>query len=309
MMNRKSHARLWTARGVLDANDRLLSSVVNAPPMLLGGMKLICTQCHFGPGLWRRGFAVRWDSHEDLQIEIPLIGDFRFEVEGSSVQPAPGSALSIAANKMHVWHTPTGGFMLGMNVRALSPEGDLLVLPIRKGRNFHVAKPAVTAPSLESILRLCAAGSFSEFDNNRLQSWLNLLIMDVLSSALDPDELDCKPLASGKCLRYAVVIRGVVKRIEQKLGGPLHAEDLAREAGISVRHLNRLFAQFKGESLHRFIVHQRVLRARALLERDPSLPIKSVAAECGFADASHLGNAFRKNFFISPGRFVESLKK
>lgn len=309
MLSRRTHSRLWTPRGVKAANERILSAVVNGTPLVLGGKKLICTQCHFGPGYWPKRFGVTWDSHEDLQVEIPLTGRFDFEIEGRHVALTPGTALTIAARKVHIWNTPSGGFMLGLFVRALSSNEEHQTLVLQKSANHRLTKAAVISQPLKSVLGLVAKSDFSAFDANRLQLWLSILITDILESALDSGVLDLEVDAEGKNLRYALVIRNVVERIESRLDKPLLADDLAREAGVSVRHLNRLFAQFKGETLHRYIVHQRVQKARSLFENDPSLPIKYVAAECGFADASHLGNAFKKNFQISPGRFTENLRR
>lgn len=291
------------------ANERLVRAVVNGAPIVLGGRKLVCSQCHYGPGLWSKHFGVTWDTHEDLQIEIALSGKYQFDIDGKNVLLKPGEALAIAARRPHIWKTPTGGFMLGLFVRVLSAEGDAQTLRLRKDAAFGVVNPDKIALQLQPLVELTEKKAFTEFDAIRLQGQLTLLLVEILSCVLEPDTFAEKSEEGGNSLRYAFVIRNVVEEIERKISETLLVDDLARNAGVSVRHLNRLFAQFKGESIHRFIVHQRVLKARSLLEKDPNLPIKAVAADSGFADTSHLGNAFRRNFHISPGRFAESLRR
>ena len=300
---------MWSAGGVLAANERLVGAVVNGMPIVLGGRKTVCSQCHYGPGLYRKGFGVTWDAHEDLQIEIALSGNFQFDINGKNVPVKPGEALVIAARRPHIWQTPTGGFMLGIFVRVLSSDGEAQALRLRKAAAFGLVNPEKIAPHLQPLVELTEKKTFTEFDAMRLQGQLTLLLVEILSSALEPDTFGEKSEEGGNSLRYAFVIRNVVEEIERKISETLLVDDLARNAGVSVRHLNRLFAQFKGESIHRFIVHQRVLKARSLLEKNPNLPIKAVAADSGFADTSHLGNAFRRNFHISPGRFAESLRR
>jgi AraC-like DNA-binding protein len=294
---------------MMAANERLVGAVVNWPAVVIGGRKLICSQCHYGAGLYQKGFGVTWDTHEELQIEIAIFGNYDFDIEGEKVRLKPGDSLAIAAHKPHVWRTPTGGFLLGLHVQALSPEGELQALRLRGDTSFDIVHTETVANYLRPLIELTEKKSFDEFDAIRLQCRLKLLIVEILAHVLEADSFGEKSEEGGKSLRYAFLIRNVTEQIERKLSEPLLIEDLARNAGVSVRHLNRLFGQFKGESIHRFIVHQRVMRARHLLKKNPDLPIKAVAAESGFADASHLGNAFRRHFHISPGRFVESLRR
>lgn len=309
MLNRKKHARLWTPRGAMTANERLVCAVVNGTPIVIRGRKMVCTQCHYGPGFWQKNFGVIWDSHDDLQIQICLSGNFDFQIEEKKCRLKPGCALAIASHKPHAWKTPTGGFMLGLYVRAHSPDGEAQTLRLRKGASFDLTESEKIAPQLQALAELTEKKDFSDYDEIRLQSWLTLLITEILDSVLEPELEEVTSEAGSKSLRHAFVIRNVTEEIEKKISETLRIEDLARNAGVSVRHLNRLFAQIKGESIHRFIVNQRVLKARQILEKNPDLPIKAVAMDSGFSDASHLGNAFRRHFHISPGRFAESLRR
>lgn len=309
LLNRRTHSRLWQGGGVREANDRLMTAVANGVPIVHGGRKLICTQCHYGPGLWRKDFGVSWDTHDDLQIQVAVTGKYDFEIEGRKVLLGPGGGLAIASRKPHIWKTSTGGFMLGLFVRALSPDDETETIRLRGDRSFALVKPPCLQVPLSAVLGLTARKQFTEFDSARLHSWLSLLIVEMLSPVLEAEPPAGDQDHGGRSLRHALVVRNVVEQIQRRISETLHIGDLARDAGVSTRHLNRIFAQFKGESIHRFIVQQRVLKARNLIEKDPDLPIKAVALESGFADASHLGNAFRRNFHISPGRFAESMRR
>ena len=68
---------------------------------------------------------------------------------------------------------------------------------------------------------------------------------------------------------------------------------LAKGVGISRRTLERRFREVTGESLGTRLLEMRIARAEELLKRT-SLPLGAIAERCGFYDASHLSNAFRR---------------
>ncbi|OLZ65959.1 AraC family transcriptional regulator [Streptomyces sp. IMTB 2501] len=73
----------------------------------------------------------------------------------------------------------------------------------------------------------------------------------------------------------------------RNLDKPLTLTDLARHAGVSVRTLTRRFHAESGVSPLQWLLHQRVERARELLETT-TLPMDQVAAACGLGTADSL---------------------
>jgi AraC-like DNA-binding protein len=87
------------------------------------------------------------------------------------------------------------------------------------------------------------------------------------------------------------------------LESDLHDLPLARiaaECGLSVRHFSRAFRQSTGMPPHRWLLRQRVERAKALLA-DRSLSLADVALACGFGDQSHFTRVFAAVAGHSPG--------
>lgn len=62
----------------------------------------------------------------------------------------------------------------------------------------------------------------------------------------------------------AQVIDTIVEWIDDNLHQPLRIDDIARHAGYSKWHLQRLFLQYKGESLGRYIRERKLLLAPAI---------------------------------------------
>jgi AraC family transcriptional regulator len=94
-------------------------------------------------------------------------------------------------------------------------------------------------------------------------------------------------------------MRRVMDFIQDHLDQDLSLEALAQQAGFSPYHFARLFRQTTGESPHQFVLRQRIERAQRLLQgRD--VPLARVAVESGFANQSHLTQAFKRYLGLTP---------
>ncbi len=88
--------------------------------------------------------------------------------------------------------------------------------------------------------------------------------------------------------------------IASNLSGDIGLADLARECGLSPSHFSRAFRQTVGVSPHRWVVQQRIMRARDLL-RDSAMSLEDVASACGFFDQSHFTRSFSAHVGTTPG--------
>jgi AraC-like DNA-binding protein len=85
---------------------------------------------------------------------------------------------------------------------------------------------------------------------------------------------------------------------------PCAVEALARESGVSHRHLIELFRRSVGLAPKAFARVRRFQRAVALLARERRAGLAEVALACGYADQPHLTREFRALAGCSPGRFA-----
>ncbi|MGB0843162.1 MAG: GlxA family transcriptional regulator [Alphaproteobacteria bacterium] len=91
----------------------------------------------------------------------------------------------------------------------------------------------------------------------------------------------------------------VVALMEQHLEEPLTRVDLAREANLSTRQLERLFRRYLQRSPARFYLELRLNKARLLLLQT-NMSIIDVALACGFVSASHFSKCYRDYFGKTP---------
>ena len=89
-------------------------------------------------------------------------------------------------------------------------------------------------------------------------------------------------------------------RIRRDYAEPLTLPLLAREAGMSVRALQRAYSSFGGNTIRDAIMERRLDAAVALL-KDSDLKLESVAWESGLGSATNLCRLFKKRFGTTPG--------
>lgn len=90
-----------------------------------------------------------------------------------------------------------------------------------------------------------------------------------------------------------------VSLMESHLEAPLELAEIARRSQISLRQLQRLFADELGESPTGYYLGLRLNRAASLL-KDTDLDVLAIGLSCGFGSASSFSRAFRRHYGCSP---------
>jgi AraC family transcriptional regulator len=91
----------------------------------------------------------------------------------------------------------------------------------------------------------------------------------------------------------------VIDYMQANLNQDLSILDLATLTGMSQSHFSRSFKRSVGISPYRYLVQQRVERAKQLLEKK-SIAISTIALDCGFANQTHLTKVFRQMTGMTP---------
>ena len=92
--------------------------------------------------------------------------------------------------------------------------------------------------------------------------------------------------------------------LAEHLDAPPGLQALADAAGLGKYQLLRRFAGCYGMTPYAWLLQQRGERARALIRR--GLPLAEAAADCGFADQSHMTRAFMRQFGFTPGAWRQA---
>ena len=81
---------------------------------------------------------------------------------------------------------------------------------------------------------------------------------------------------------------------------------MAREAGLSLYYFCREFKKSTGKSPKKFIIYQRIEKAKELLRRD--FKITDIAINVGFNDLPSFNKQFKKIIGMTPTEYRNFLK-
>ena len=97
-------------------------------------------------------------------------------------------------------------------------------------------------------------------------------------------------------------LRRAKEMLVSRLDEPISLAELARACKLSPSHFARAFRQTTGQPPHRWLMEQRIEKAKQLLV-DSTLSLAQIAWTCGFADQSHFTRVFAQLVQSSPGQW------
>jgi AraC-like DNA-binding protein len=107
--------------------------------------------------------------------------------------------------------------------------------------------------------------------------------------------------AQVQCVDQREVVHRVERVLSARWGQDLTLRDIAREVGMSVYHLCRMFRRATGTTLHQY---RQELRLRWSLEDviESRRPLVDIALDAGFSSHSHFTSSFRRQFAQTPSQ-------
>lgn len=94
-------------------------------------------------------------------------------------------------------------------------------------------------------------------------------------------------------------LRQAIDYVQAHLDRNLSLEQIAAAINISPTYFSRLFKRATGSSPHRYVIQQRVERAKELL-KTTDLAIANIALQVGFSSQSHLTQHFKRLTGVTP---------
>lgn len=95
-------------------------------------------------------------------------------------------------------------------------------------------------------------------------------------------------------------VKRVMDYVEMNLENEIDLDCIARDAGYSKFHLNRIFSEETGCTIHKYLQTRRLaLAAEKLAGTDQ--PIAQIAHEAGYSSQQAFSLAFKQAYSCSPG--------
>lgn len=102
-------------------------------------------------------------------------------------------------------------------------------------------------------------------------------------------------------------LRRALDYIEAHLHQEIKLADIAALLGMSQYYFCRLFRQSMGEPPYKYVIRQRIERAKSLLLQPQKMSIAAISLDCGFANQSALCKHFRNLVGTTPGAYRKGL--
>lgn len=239
---------------------------------------------------------------EAYEVVLPRRGAFEWEIEGHRQLADPGTATFFHPTEPYRVRHPVGGGDAGtvfhLTAAAVSdllaeadPSGsrDGPRFPVRHlpldGRAYLLARLALRAAS--------DPGAMTVEVEERVAAFLREAMGQAVRRRSD------RHASRRERTRGAEYAARVAEVVAERYREPLGLAQVADAVGVSPFHLSRVVASATGIPIYRMIRRRRLREAlELLLERDGS--ISRIALTVGFASHSHLTDAFRREYGLTP---------
>ena len=101
-------------------------------------------------------------------------------------------------------------------------------------------------------------------------------------------------------------LKRVLDHIGENVATDLRLTQLAAVAGMSPHYFAEMFRQSTGRTPHRYVLSQRIERAKQSLQ-DPRRSVIAAGLDAGFQNPSHFSRIFRKFVGTSPSKFQSEI--
>lgn len=259
----------------------------------------------------RATYAIRWHSHDELEIHFVFSGALAYEfARGSGPRTIPGGHFFVVpAHKRHRAANDKGAPASRLGLQFSPPTEAAARQTVFEAAELKRLFAAFSRRALVPVRFRVKTGALAREVSRLAEAWddakarpegaahLRALVCTLLVEAFGDLHYDAPaPVTPER------VVEAVRAHIDAHCGEPLSVDDLVRLSGYGRTRLFALFAAQAGTTPIDYLNRRRVARAQELLA-DAARPLAEVAEACGFATADYFARVFRKYVGLSPQEF------
>lgn len=100
--------------------------------------------------------------------------------------------------------------------------------------------------------------------------------------------------------KYAYILSVARDYVEKNYNREISMNEVAEKVSVSYSYFSRLFKEQMHQSFSEYVVSVRMREAKRLIEEDPSIKMKDVAALVGYESVYAFSRAFKQYYHVSP---------
>lgn len=248
----------------------------------------------------------RYHSHDHLEMAFVMSGAGKYHIEGQIYDIKGGDLLIFNPGVKHQAlldedsEIPTTEFFVGFSdIQLKCLEKNFIPLP-EPGNILHT-----TGELRQKLFKICSSMEAENALGSQgryfvLKAYLMQMLVYVIRAQSKPVEM------SGGCsfesINKKYVVEQIVNYFEDHYNEKISLDRIAENMYLSTFYISKIFKSETGEAPIRHLINIRLEKAKEVLEQNPSLSIKEVAALVGYEDAYHFSKQFKKHYGISPSQ-------
>lgn len=254
-----------------------------------GAGELERIEAHF----WGRAYSPH--RHDTYTIGITLNGVQSFDYRGSTRHSLPGQLVILHPDELHDGRAGDGG-AFAYRAAYIEPA---LIQEMLDGKPLPFFASAVSdAPALRPIV----ASLLGDFDEPLSKLEQDDLLYDL---AVELRKAAGATEPAAKANRSAAL--RARQYIDANIDQGFSLAELGSAIGYSRWQLSRDFRTLFGTSPYRYLVARRLHEARRHLLDGAGIADAAIAS--GFADQSHFGRLFKKQYGLTPNAWLDAMRR
>lgn len=267
------------------------------------------------------GITLKGYRYTDLDVEIPMMRDFMIVVykngvadmsrrsggawTSARVEPGIVSILTRAEQSQWRWNKPIDVSHMYLSHSAMARvAGEVFERDIKDIEMYDLVRSEdKVLPALMTMFEneLKDGGHGGNLYVEALRNQLCIHVLRRFANVVFREQRAYGRLSPAQC---RLIAQYVDENIEQNIS----LEDLASLTHLTVFSLIRKFQTEFNCPPHVYVMRQRFETAKQLLARQ-DVPLKVVAASCGYSDQSHMTRYFRRFVNLTPTEYRRSIAK
>ncbi|MCC4723255.1 AraC family transcriptional regulator [Salinicoccus sp. RF5] len=265
-------------------------------------------------GIWEEA---SYHSHQEYEIYIFHDGVCRYLINNQIYDLEPGDILLMDGLALHKPNVPRNSEYV-RSVIHFSPQwirgllkelGGLYLLKVFEERHHYFIRTKMNDEykKLETVIRrMDELEKFEDEENAEMeQKALFVQMLTIIHRIGEPDKLKQPGVHSEKIEHAEKIAAYIQQHYTEKVTIDMVASDL----NISKSYVSHVFREMTGFTVMEYVMGSRLMRAKYLLEAEPSKPLKDIAFESGFESASHFSRYFKEKVGVTAKEYRQTRLK